>query len=177
MINIAHFIQGYDGYPIRVVAAGAGISLSQICTYPGASKVIDGVLIPYSNQSMENMIGKVEKVVSKETIEKFFELYDDTSVLQVCITGALTTNRYRKGDNHAYIGLISPTRKDIYYVTLEKAPEELYNNFTPGQLIKLRQYEDNLISYITLILATTPGLDFVQYLKNECPLLKDVVKC
>lgn len=109
MDKIQKFILEYKGPPISIIALGAGTQISKLLSYPGASKIIESIILPYSRGSVQRLLNsyKIEKYnspdLAKSLAEKSLDFTETGVGIGVGITGALTTNRERKGDNVVYI--------------------------------------------------------------------------
>ena len=121
------------GSKIRLVIVVSGVgsqSINWLLSVPGASKTVIEAHIPYANESLNHYIGEIpEQYVSESTAilmaksayfngVKFHNDFSD--VIGVSCTGAISTNRPRKGANQAYIAVWSPKLKYVRYVSLNK---------------------------------------------------------
>jgi nicotinamide mononucleotide (NMN) deamidase PncC len=109
------FVDQYKGPKLKIVAAGAGISLAELLTVPGASRIVSDIYLPYDTEELKKVIAHnaawYAYLFNKDTFTAVSMSVADTlaeygctqNTLGVGITGALITDRYRKGDNHAYI--------------------------------------------------------------------------
>ena len=124
--------------------AGAGIQAAKwLLDIPGASKTVLEIQIPYSDNSMSDVLGYMpEQFVSEQTgldmARRAFERSlilrtQNERVIGVACTAAITTDRDRHGDNHAYICLWTADARHVEHLTLEKG-------------IRDRQSEDHIIS-------------------------------
>lgn len=122
------FISNYNGQPLVIVATGAGSHLFGLTQFPGASKVIYATECPYSEEAVARLITSqgMEPPIASSVSLKMLE-YLDKAVLKkygsdlcrVVVTGALITNRYRRGNDHAYISIDG----EFYYIKLPKLTE------------------------------------------------------
>ena len=114
-----------------IAVSGVGSqSVNWLLSVPGASKTLLEAAIPYSNESLNQYIGEVpEQYVSKSTALlmaksayfKGVKYHNDFSeVLGVSCTGAISTNRERKGENQAFIAIWSPKLKYVQHVSINK---------------------------------------------------------
>ena len=117
----------------KLVMAVSGVgsqSVNWLLSVSGASKTLLEASIPYSNASLNHYIGKVpEQYVSKSTALsmaksayfKGVKYHSDFSdVIGVSCTGAISTNRERKGANQAFIAMWSPKLKYVQHVSINK---------------------------------------------------------
>lgn len=166
--------QRLGGATLRFLITGAGMNLARIATIPGASAVLDGVVIPYSERALSDILqGQPHKSsVSFETVQSMIDVtsYDNANICAVCITGALTTNRYRKGMNHAYIGIAQNGIKRYWHILLDKLSEEEYAKQSPTTIASQREQEDVIISNVTvgLLLGTSIDQMLIEY-----PMIKE----
>lgn len=154
------FIQNWNGPKIRIVTAGCGASLSNLLIVPGASRVIDKIYNLYSEESVLEHLrcdslpkgtSYVSEWVSKRLCleEAPYHLIDD--IISVSVTGALTTNRYRKGNNEAYVTIGNLKRNaKTFHCQLSKLTEQEYNSFTPDLILQRRKLEDLQVSNFVL---------------------------
>lgn len=164
--------QRLGGAMLRIILAGAGINLARIATIPGASAVLDGIIIPYSEVALTDFLQEyLDKSVSIEAIQKMLDAgIDNSNSCTVTITGALTTNRYRKGMNHAYIGISQSGIKRYWHILLEKLSEEEYNKQSSMQIAARREQEDIIISNATVGLLLGTSID---QMLLEYPMIKE----
>ena len=132
-----------------LVFAGAGShAIDRLLSVPGASKTVLEIMIPYSNNSLDEFLGlKPEKYVSLETVELMAKkAYDralqlkfntNGNILGVSITAALPTYYNKKGEIKAYMAI-------CYSMGLIKC--EI--NF-PDQSLSRNDYE-NIISNLVI---------------------------
>ena len=117
----------------KLVMSVSGVgsqSINWLLSVPGASKTLIEATIPYSNESLNRYIGEVPKqYVSKATALSMARAAymqgaqygnNEMDIIGVSCTGAISTNRKRKGDNQAFIGLWGPRLKYIAHLILEK---------------------------------------------------------
>ena len=105
-------------------------SINWLLSVPGASKTLIEATIPYSNESLNRYIGEVPKqYVSKATALSMAKAAymqgaqygnNEMDIIGVSCTGAISTNRKRRGDNQAFIGLWGPRLKYVAHLILEK---------------------------------------------------------
>lgn len=153
------FVQTYEGPKLAIVATGGAAHLADLAAIPGASAILHGIQIPYSEECRDRLFRHVSWVkpwspcagVGPEAAAQLLQCARGMvfapagPVLAVVVTAALTTTRYRKGKNHAYIlwqegeGLVNKA-----YLELPKLSEEVHATFSriPGALLARRQQED-----------------------------------
>lgn len=151
-----NFVDNYVGPPLVIVALGGGASLCKLATVPGASRILDRVGLSWSKESSLELLWNIStesetfKFVSPEVVKCIkSEILDGLNPLDcqpVAITAALTTNRYRKGDNHAYIAFSS----SVWHLHLPKFDEVQYKEKGPMSLVAVREWEDMIITMFVL---------------------------
>ena len=117
----------------KLVMSVSGVgsqSINWLLSVPGASKTLIEATIPYSNESLNRYIGEVPKqYVSKATALSMAKAAymqgaqygnNEMDIIGVSCTGAISTNRKRRGDNQAFIGLWGPRLKYVAHLILEK---------------------------------------------------------
>lgn len=152
---MTRLIAEYKGPKISIVACGAGTNLTQLLSIPGASRIMHGVFAPYSKESIQGLLDsywegyKIEKFFAPETSQLFADLaldivpHDGEEVIGIGICGALTTNRWRKGDNGAFISLASSNEgPECNHMELPKLSEAEYGLKSSENLANLRLAED-----------------------------------
>jgi nicotinamide mononucleotide (NMN) deamidase PncC len=160
---------------LRIIVTGAGISLADLAIIPGASEIIDGIIIPYSKEALNGLLDQeVEKSVSKETVAALLQFDPSAPITTVAISGGITTNRYRKGDNHAYIGIGAHGIFKYYHVNLDKLSEEEYSKLNFESVAMLRHNEDTTISSIVINILLGKHLDEI---KGQMSNIKELVEC
>jgi nicotinic acid mononucleotide adenylyltransferase/nicotinamide mononucleotide (NMN) deamidase PncC len=130
---------------LHVTGAGAS-SISWLLSVPGASQTVLEATVPYSKISADYMVypDRIDRYVSPEaaillakkayhralelqahtvTNERFIHEYVENIVkhtVGISCTGALSTNRERKGDDKAHIGIYSHSGYKTYDLVLDK---------------------------------------------------------
>lgn len=148
---------------IAFVVTGGGTSVSELLQVPGSSSVVNSVYIPYSfeeairfyndcwgmNKKVASELVKayMEKTVSRKVAENLccsgMERWDECLV--VSCTASLTTNRYRRGKNEAYIGIGSGNAWNTYHLELEKLTLNDFQNLGQGFAAHRRLVEEKKI--------------------------------
>ena len=139
-------ISRIHGSKTRLVMAISGVgsqSANWLLAVPGASKTLLEATIPYSNESLNHYIGEIpEQYVSESTAlsmakSAYFrglKYHNDFSeIVGISCTGAISTNRERRGENQAFIAMWSPTLKYVHHVLINKG-------------VRTRREEEELIS-------------------------------
>ena len=174
------FVKEYQGYPVHIVSVGAGNYFSRIELVPGCSRVLDSISLPYSYKSVCSLFldgcdHDGYSSVSKEMVDlmsynvncRIQEMGTYVPIRTVCMTAAVTTTRFRKGNNHAYVTICdmhedeeSGIDKKTWHLQLPKLSEEIHTSLCSHPLHKtlvthLREVEDELLS--TFVMALIMG--------------------
>jgi len=180
--KVEKMISEYEGPKVGFIVSGGGAGIANLATVPGASKIIHEIKIPYSLEAVENFLSVVEVgrqgFYSKDAVSQDSALllaeaarrsWGDNIKIIAC-TAAITTNRWRRGDNHAWICVINPAtsetsgkrfynakeRTKSFHFELSKLTEEEYA--TAGGFVSWkRRNEDNEISDFLLNQAFSIG--------------------
>lgn len=176
---VKQFLNIYQGPKLSVLITGGGISFTDILKYPGGSDIIESVDIPYGYDSALGFLQKYYdpdhnydkiKWCSVETTKAYLEALAKRdahkNVAFLVINASLTTWRYRKGNNQAYIGVAMPIKKAIYSVILPKLPEDTHNHCTNSlmgvvkQCVAAKRYdEDQLIAQYAMSYLSAGGVE------------------
>jgi len=156
---LARLVDEYRGDPLAIVATGAAISLGQLATVPGSSRILDSFCVPYSYESSKYIVGKVKEEgsdfpspVSEATailLTKGTKAITDRPCCFVSITGAVITNRYRRGDNYAFICVSKDSLFKTYKIKLTKHPELFYTILkkeAPEVIQTIRDRQDIIVA-------------------------------
>lgn len=160
-------IREYTGPKWTVCITGGGVSTALTGTFPGASKLIDLIVIPYSNEVLEEMFGTTSHPACslERTLEIWNKIGADCGLL---INAALTTSRYRKGLNHAFIQC--PWAQ--IHIILPKLSEEDYQKLSLENIAEIRAHEDFIIGVAAVAVMMGKDVDeeFVREFINEAEL-------
>ena len=131
--NLEYSITRIHKSKTKLVMSVSGVgsqSINWLLSVPGASKTLLEASIPYSNESLNRYIGKIPgQYVSKTTALSMAKAAyirgtqygnNEMDIIGVSCTGAISTNRKRKGDNQAFIGLWGPRLKYVAHLILKK---------------------------------------------------------
>ena len=118
---------------VKAVLCASGVgskAIAWLLEVPGASNTILEGIIPYSQSSLINFIGsapssavseKTSQEMARSSYKKALLLRENNAeVIGVGCTGAISTNRERKGANHAYISIYSQNAMSSTHVELRK---------------------------------------------------------
>lgn len=133
---------------VIVVTGGGAQALADLLAVPGASKTVLEALVPYSDRSLKEFLGAVPRqAVSVETAsalaltayQRALELRTDPTlaVLGLSCTATLVTDRPKKGEHRAHVGLCSETDTIVSSLTLTKGARD-------------RQAEERVVSNLLL---------------------------
>lgn len=169
------------GPKLALFVTGGGFSILDFMTKPGASRILDRAVMPYSSEALINFLGLLApwasgfgnldpatfKSCNAEMAAQYAgTLYRQYMIFQpkgatlpviLAITAALTTHKFRKGENRAFIahrsisGQISVTK-----ISLKKMDEETHSKIAtfPDLLEKVRKDEDRTIAQVAFAILT-----------------------
>lgn len=156
------FRKDYTGPQIAFFIAGGGFSALDFRRFPGGSKIYHTAIEPY-NVDTANFLTQfagadipdptafafVHPEQTLQALQALQNYCNRPNLLHVVINAALTTDRYRRGDNRAFI---STSRGDSYAVKLNKLNEDQYNALSsrPEAIDRIREEEDRKIGQIAL---------------------------
>ena len=131
--NLEYSITRIHNSKTKLVMSVSGVgsqSINWLLSVPGASKTLLEATIPYSNESLNSYIGEVPgQYVSKPTALSMAKAAyirgtqygnNEMDIIGVSCTGAISTNRKRRGPNQAFIGLWGPRLKYVAHLILKK---------------------------------------------------------
>ena len=140
----------YEGKPVSFTLTGAGVSLANLLCIPGSSKMVYEMIIPYDPKASMHFTelpdNNINPCVSAAVAEGFFQnayKRNGDNCTYVAVTGALTTNRYRRGEDHAFIYIGS----DIYHFQYNKLTQEQWVELNEqGLILEYRLMQDYALS-------------------------------
>lgn len=146
--------ESLNGSKLRIITTGCGQQLSNLLCWPGASSIIDSIYIPYSSDALNDYLLQdvPEKSVSLETVKAIINRNRHKGIACLAISGAITTNRYRKGEHHAYVGILNGDEELYFYIQLSKLSEQEFQMLTENDILADRMDEDIFISKCALCL-------------------------
>lgn len=145
MSKIIDFARNYPmgGPKLNIFGLGGGCSLSQLMMVPGVSRFLGGIYLPYEEDQTRHLLGGTlpDKVVSYEFLLSGLEYLSRSHVdcLNVLVTAAYPTIRYRRGINHSYIGLRFRDHIEIQEIVFPKTSESEHLKLTTDKIFNLRQ--------------------------------------
>ena len=140
-----------------VVTGGGTQAIADLLAVPGASRTVLEVVVPYSETALTEFLGDYpDQAVSVETAAALARAAYKRAVvlhaaegalLGVACTAALATDRLKKGEHRAHIGISTAAETRVYSCTLTKGARD-------------RQAEERVVSDLLLaVLARACGLD------------------
>ncbi len=116
---------------VLVATGGGSQALADLFMVPGASRTVLEALVPYSDRSMVEFLGRqpaqaasaeTAAALARKAFERALVLRPsaETKVLGVACTAALVTDRPRKGDHRAHVAVCGGESVEVCSVTLEK---------------------------------------------------------
>ena len=116
---------------VLAVTGGGTQALADLFVVPGASRTVLEALVPYSDGSMDEFLGRrPSQAVSAETAAALarkahkralaLRPAHEVAVLGVACTAALVTDRPRKGEHRAHVAVCRGESVEVRSVTLEK---------------------------------------------------------
>ena len=159
-------IRDYTGPKWVLCITGGGESASYVCTIPGSSKVVEMIMIPYSNKVLEELFGETEfGACSLERTNDIFSQAGANVGCPMVVNAALETSRYRRGLNHAYI----QCNWGQVHITLPKLSLEEYNELDFNEIAELRARQDAVIGTAAMLIMLGHDLDdnFVKDIQDE----------
>ncbi len=158
---------------VLVVTGGGVQAVADLLAVPGASRTVLEALVPYSQASQAAFLGQAVDqsvtaeagaVLARAAYRRAIELHESAPVpvIGLACTAALATDRPKKGDHRAHIGLTTPGGTTVSSVILHKGARD-------------RTGEEQVVSdLIVSILAQACGLEershsglFVEFLAEE----------
>lgn len=146
---------------VLVVTGGGAQAIADLLAVPGASRTVLEALVPYSDKSLAEFLGMTPaQAVSVETAAMLARrVYqracslrgsEATPIVGLACTATLVTDRPKKGDHRAHVGLCTSEDTHVVSLTLQKDARD-----RPG--------EERLVSDLIL-----------QMLALECGVLSSV---
>ena len=133
---------------VIVVTGGGAQAIADLLAVPGASKTVLEALAPYSGRSLSKFLGAAPtQAVSVDTAaamaraayQRALQLKEEetTPVLGLSCTATLATDRPKKGEHRAHLGLCNGEKTRVYSLTLAKGARN-------------RQEEERVVSNLLL---------------------------
>jgi nicotinamide mononucleotide (NMN) deamidase PncC len=184
METFPHIYSVERGYTrkLAILATGGGMSLANLATVPGSSKILECFYVPYSVEESTAFVldngqdaSELKQAVSVNAAIALYNAmktkYPNCQIL--AITAACTSLRYRRGDNRAFIAFMDANREmQVYRLNLEKLDEVEHSTMTLKELHGRRCFEDKVITDTALALIV--DLKNVLATMFECGTLTQV---
>jgi len=145
--NTIEKIHATDTKMVLSITGAGSSALNWLLSVSGASRTILEALIPYSNTSLLETTGVQEQgAVSKDTAFQMAKwsyfrashLRDHpNTILGVSCTAAISTDRERKGDNHAYVSIWGSSGRSSAHLHMKKG-------------LRSRSQEETLVSQLII---------------------------
>lgn len=167
-------IQKYNGPKLVFIISGGGIGVTDLVKVMGASKIVHAIQIPYDSDEavrfvtqnirlplpsgMEPIELENIKFVSEDWAKHLCNAglteYAGSKCKVFAITAGITTNRYRKGENHAWIACgTTADNIETHHLQLPKLSEEDHDKMFPGYVDWKRGSDDRQIADFVLDLV------------------------
>lgn len=166
--------------PLALIVTGAAMEVFRLPQTPGSTKILTAIFVPYCWEQSVDFIAKhlpleealsfKDRAVSANSAKLLCQagLKEWPNCKIVAVTGATTTTRYRRGENHAYVSCgtnsvskewVDGEEQDVdhmvletYHVKLPKLSEEEHN-MCNGDVAWVRADEDRAVANFALGLA------------------------
>lgn len=166
------FRNEYQGPKIAFFIAGGGFSTLDFRKYPGSSRLYHTAIEPY-NVDTANFLNKfngqdiqdpenfsfVNPEGTARALEGLVSYCNTLHLLYVVVNSACTTDRYRRGDNRAYI---ATNRGEMFIFEMNKLSQEEYQVMSSKGshfIDQIRHNEDVRIGQVVLaIIMNDPSL-------------------
>ena len=161
--NLEYSITRIHNSKTKLVMSVSGVgsqSINWLLGVPGASKTLLEATIPYSNESLNSYIGEVPgQYVSKTTALSMAKAAyirgtkygnNEMDIIGVSCTGAISTNRKRRGPNQAFIGLWGPRLKYVAHLILKKGERNRVEEEELVSSLIVQYIEEKLLDNSTL---------------------------
>ena len=168
---VSEFHNRYGDKPLSLWITGGGFAFLDILRVPGSSRFLHEVVIPYSETAIIQRVYGYGNAAANLALQKNkLKSCDPSSVgdyaeamtrtappngLCIAVTAALTTNRYRRGSNRAYFGVVRKQRmweRELWELTMLLPTEKVFKG--GSAYLSLRRREDELIAIAIMALAT-----------------------
>ena len=170
MTNVKETILEINSSDQRLVLiiSGAGIQAAKwLLDVPGASKTILEIQIPYSDKAMHELLEYTPtNFVSESTVldmakkayEKAIALRSNNEpLLGIACTAAISTDRDRRGKNHAYICSWSAHSRTIEHLTLQKGKRDRVSEDLIISQAIINMISKEILNRSTYDIALNPG--------------------
>ena len=167
--NLITRIHASDNFKGSLVVTGCGsMSIAWLFSIPGSSNTLLSAYVPYSKKSLELYLEKdlTNHVSEKEALSIANAAYENTlkfintsekdvEIFRLGCTGAIATNRNRKGEDRAHIAIKSKNKECIYSVYFNKLKRDRISEeiIVSKQIINAIAYISEIPVSISLIVS------------------------
>ncbi|MBM4258884.1 MAG: hypothetical protein FJ147_23645 [Deltaproteobacteria bacterium] len=120
---------------VLVVTGGGSQAIADLLAVPGASRTVLEALVPYSDKSMSEFLGaSPSQSVSRETAAALAQRAyqracslgesETVPVVGLSCTATLVTDRPKKGEHRAHVGLCTNEGTRVFSLTLQKGARD-----------------------------------------------------
>lgn len=154
------FIEQYNGPKLFIRCAGGPASFAKLMTVPGSTKVLGFMEFFSDSRELDGYL--ISKQTSYVNLEVAEELADEDSYYQsrdkvaIGCTCAFTTNRYRQGENEAYVVI----NGKAWHLMFPKLSEEEHGMRGPLSIAQIREWED-MCTTMFILKTVLPSLDYL----------------
>ena len=158
-----NFRRNYSGPRIAFLISGGGYSCLNFRQLPGASRILEQAVEPYSPLSFADFLNNncgvsdfdensrfCDENILNPAIQAMENHAGSGNVLSVVVTAALTTDRFRQGRNRAFIALSDGRRFRLNLPKLEQNAHETLLNNAPHLIDEQRSQEDAIVGQVVL---------------------------
>jgi hypothetical protein len=120
---------------VLVVTGGGAQAIADLLAVPGASKTVLEALVPYSDRSLTEFLGAsptqavsvgTAAAMARAAYQRARQLREEPAVpvLGLSCTATLVTDRPKKGEHRAHVGLCAGIDTRVYSLTLTKGARD-----------------------------------------------------
>jgi len=120
---------------VLVVTGGGSQAIADLLAVPGASRTVLEALVPYSDRSMIEFLGaapsqavsiETAAALARQAYQRACALREtkEIPVVGLSCTATLVTNRPKKGDHRAHVGLCTNADTRVFSLTLQKGARD-----------------------------------------------------
>jgi nicotinamide mononucleotide (NMN) deamidase PncC len=128
-------IHVHPAQAVLVVTGGGAQAVADLLAVPGASRTLLEALVPYSEPSLIEFLGalptqavsvETAAALAKQAFQRAIRLRKDKTVpvIGLACTATLVTERPKKGEHRAHLGLCTADRIQVYSLTLRKGARD-----------------------------------------------------
>ncbi len=116
---------------VLVVTGGGSQAIADLLVVPGASRTVLEALVPYSDKSMTEFLGaaptqavsiETAATLARQAYQRAGALREspEIPVIGLSCTATLVTDRIKKGDHRAHVGVCTSEDTQVFSLTLQK---------------------------------------------------------